>query len=275
MTIDLYIRSSGVNEEQDYAWVKLPEHPDAVQTPQEPSFLSDKSIDELIYRQHFSLLLGRYDGKLALQITGLTASTRRDYQNRVIRNSIACIGDPEDERTLRSIAVAALEDPQSLETRIDKAIIYTPEGEGFRVLPVLRSSLEQYEGLVSQESEEGNIRGGFGKKSDKLKKEVITWLKTKTLPYHRYILVVTDFVPKEVLRDKGVWLGLSSVIDKEVDDADVQWYNIERIEANKHANTGSTPIGKIIGSRIWSASLLILIVVIAIVAFFLFTITGR
>ncbi len=71
------LRSSGANEEQDYAWVRVSEQPEAAQTPQSPPVLSDRSIDELIYRQHFSLLLGRYYGKPALQVTGLAASTRR------------------------------------------------------------------------------------------------------------------------------------------------------------------------------------------------------
>ncbi len=38
MAIDFYVRSAGANEEQDYAWVKVPQQPEEAQMPKSLPF---------------------------------------------------------------------------------------------------------------------------------------------------------------------------------------------------------------------------------------------
>jgi hypothetical protein len=214
MAIDFYVRSAGANEEQDYAWVKVPQQPEEAQMPKKPPFLSDEKVDKLIYRECFSLLLGRFGERIVLQVTGILATTRCDSRNRVIRNSIGCIGELDDELVLRGIAVAALEG-KALEDLVDKAVDFDESvAEGFSVSSTLPDSLRRQEGLVEQGSEQGKIiPKGVGKNCDELKKYIADELKKGRLPQgdgpH---IVVTSHVPEEVFRDEKVYLGLSSLI---------------------------------------------------------------
>ena len=83
---------------------------------------------------------------LVLQVTGLLATRCDEQGNRVIRNSIGCIGELDDELVLRGIAVAALEG-KALEDLVDKAVDFDEfVAEGFSVSSTLPDSFTKARG---------------------------------------------------------------------------------------------------------------------------------
>lgn len=103
--MEIYIRSRGENPNNDYKW--LDQNHNIVE---EPDLLIE--YKNLIYPESESILLIRKSPQLLLRITALPSS-RYDYQNRLITNEIAWIGDESDEPKFRAIAVSILKNSPS------------------------------------------------------------------------------------------------------------------------------------------------------------------
>ncbi len=123
-----YVQSRGVSHNYDYQWKKIT--PDEQQQDDAKFILPLNEFLDTEY-EPFSLLIARTEEGLCLLITGLQ-SNRKDFQNRVIRNSLAFIFDEDKEQELRGIAVRFLEDEKSIRKKLEQ-IITDDEKLGFRV----------------------------------------------------------------------------------------------------------------------------------------------
>ena len=100
----IYVQSRGISQDYDYQWKEINfdnNTQDIVDCP-----LLVKSFKHLLDSKAPSLLLARSEKKLLLLIT--IPSQRRDYMNRIIRNSVVWIGKEQDEQILKALAVRGL-----------------------------------------------------------------------------------------------------------------------------------------------------------------------
>jgi len=202
-----YVQSRGVSHKYDYQWKKIThgeqQHDDA-------KFILrlNESLDTEY--EPFSLLIARTEEGWCLLITALR-SNRKDFQNRVIRNSLAFIFDEEQERELRSIAVRFLGgEVESICNELDQ-IITDDENEnvGFRV---------KYDDFCELFSDNVNgIDDGqaknkclIGKTSPRLLSDLAETLRKTKLPQEQERLVVVTGIKKP---DKlaNVWRALCSL----------------------------------------------------------------
>lgn len=200
--MDIYVQSRGVS--QGYRWLKLiNEGQERVDPP-----LLDK-VNIFIDSDAFSLVLGRFNGKLILLVTGLEASQRTDNRTRKIRNSVAWVGEKSDEPVLRTLAIQALQG--ELRATIDSAVQSSGK-EGFEVPFHERSKLTPTgvngNSQTSKVKKIGNL--------EQLKTELVNELAQYSLPEGDGILVAVSAVNKrEDFEKAGVWWGLSNLIDSE------------------------------------------------------------
>ncbi|MGK7875038.1 MAG: hypothetical protein AB4426_17595 [Xenococcaceae cyanobacterium] len=201
--MEIYVRSCGFSQEDGYHWL-----------PEIPSILTTHRVTDLIQSEVPSLVLGRYEGKFLLLVTGFEARERRDFRDRKIRNSVAWVGEDSDEneRKLRAIAVKALRG--ELKDEIDAAINFDEKNNyGFRV---------DFEQLKQLKSTIGNTKNEPPIKIRKIapnSSEQVQLLADEIegckLPEWNdsTLVVVTGIKKKSALT--RVWRGLSSLVEKE------------------------------------------------------------
>ncbi|WP_066375715.1 hypothetical protein [Anabaena sp. CA = ATCC 33047] len=203
--MDIYIQSSGISK--DYSWLKIGVHEndDNREDPPIPTQFTD-----LIYTNDHSIVLGRFQGKLILLVTGLKTSERADNRNRPIRNSVAWVGDASDEAIIKSLTVQALRD--ELQQIIDKAVKSGGEN-GFIVLPNEREKLKP--NAINQGKSPADSTAKFEELSPENQEKLAKELEQITaLPKQKLLVVVTGIRKNSYLEAAGVWRGLSSLIDK-------------------------------------------------------------
>ncbi len=215
--MDIYVQSRGVS--QGYRWLKLTgEGQERVDPP-----LIDK-VNVFLDSDDFSLVLGRFNGKLILLVTGLETSQRTDNRTRKIRNSVAWVGENSDEPVLRTLAIQALKD--ELRATIDSAV-QSGGKEGFEVPFRERPKLTPI-GI------NGNLQTSKVKKIgnlEELKTELVKELSQCSLPERDGILVVVSGLNKrEDFEKAGVWWGLSNIIDSE--DTEYLKYSVNQDSEN-------------------------------------------
>lgn len=208
--MELYIRTRGDNLDQGYRWVRVTE--DGQQEPLEPPITRLPEANDLIYGEDFSVLLVRIERQLVLQVTGLPVTERSRRTRRNVQNILVCVAQPDEERILRGIAVAALRDDRPLVAILDEHIIADPESSlGFRVHPDLPERLLGVRAQGMQEGIAGDER--IGTDIDQYRRMLVEELDTFTLPEKRAgtLVAVTRHRSHDVLKRAKVWRGLSDM----------------------------------------------------------------
>ncbi|GAB1545467.1 hypothetical protein NUACC21_81430 [Scytonema sp. NUACC21] len=199
--MEIYIQSRGFSQDYDYCW-----------QPEVPAIIKQYRINDLIQSESPSVVLGRYDNKLLLLITGLEASERIDFQRRKIRNSIAYLGKDceESEEKIRAIAACALRG--LLEADIDKAVSFGGE-YGFEVSFDVINQMK----VDEVRNFDAKLESKIGKNSEYLRNDLAYELEERRLPKgngfsNTPLVVVTGIKSEKALKEAGVWRGLSNLV---------------------------------------------------------------
>ncbi len=200
----IYIQSRGFSQDYDYCWL-----------PEVPPILRQYRISDLIQSESPSVVLGRYDSKLLLLVTGLEASERTDFQGRRIRNSVAWVGEDSEanEQKLRAIAAYALRG--LLDSDLDKAVKFGRES-GFDV------SFDTITYLKVDEVRhfDAKLESKIGINSEYLRNDIAYELEERCLPKGNGfnnvpLVVVTGIKSANALKQANVWRGLSNLVQGE------------------------------------------------------------
>ena len=218
--MEIYVQSRGDSEEYEYRWLKITEQDQQLEVPSilTRSLLTERRtqvrVFDLIQSEAPSVVLARDNGELLLLVTGLE-STRQDFRNRKIRNSVAwvCQDSDDNERFLRAIASKALLD--GLREKIDLAVKFGGE-YGFQV------SFEEISNVVSTEELEKihriepKLDKKLGKNLPEVRDDLAYELEERRLPTEDGVLVtVTGIKTESALKQAGVWRGLSTLVEAE------------------------------------------------------------
>lgn len=201
----IYIQSRGFAQDNGYHWL-----------PEMPSILTTESVLEKIQVEAPSVVLGRYQNKLLLLITGIE-SDRIDFRDRTIRNSVAWVttDSQHNERQLRAIAIRALRDWNSLRHDINRAIEFDHR-DGFHVLfeeikglTMTSQSLPPSQNLDNDEE----LNDKISKNSKQRQEELADLLEAYALPRRSgFLVIVTEIKAEEALIEAKVWRGLSRLV---------------------------------------------------------------
>lgn len=206
----IYINSRGYKQAEDYHWHEIDQQEE--KPVDQPPLVEHFSY--LINRENFSLLLALSGNQLLLLISALEPPTSRtDIKGRIIRNSLALVGAPSDEKKLRSIAVSALRDElaQKLEDLIEFG-----GSQGFKVKEVDPNKLlEQLTTIVVHNDSLNKIENTIQELSHEnaKKEELAKELQQYCLPQQNsngVLVVVTEGTSKTDLENVKVWRGLTS-----------------------------------------------------------------
>ncbi|NES04391.1 MAG: hypothetical protein F6K22_17070, partial [Okeania sp. SIO2F4] len=101
----IYVQSRGVSQDYDYQWKKI-----SFDSNQEDIYYPPlvEEFQHLLDLNALSLLLVRSGDKLLLLVRDIS-SQGKDYRDRTIRNSVAWIGEDQDEQILRALAIRGLQ----------------------------------------------------------------------------------------------------------------------------------------------------------------------
>lgn len=211
--MEIYVQSRGVSEKNGYCWLQIAEN--SQQRVDEP--LPIKKFKDLLQTEAPSILLARENNQLLLLVTGIKASTRTDFMGRIIRNSVAWVGQKDDEDILRAIAIRALQSfrgEDSLKEEIDAAVKPDAE-EGFQVnFDALKA--QELAKIVEVENNDPDktIEIGLSNSEENVTK-LVKDLKECQLPDKQGPLVVfTGIKSQSALKEAGVWRGYSSLDDQ-------------------------------------------------------------
>ncbi|MCI0490395.1 MAG: hypothetical protein L0229_27695 [Blastocatellia bacterium] len=236
--MQVYVRSRGrgpdrkeSKETQDYFyWLECETNEKT--SPLE--FWAMKEYARLIEPEEFGLLIARRDSKLVLIVARLISTDRIDFQQTPVFNSLVCISDdPEDERCLRGIAVAALdENGGCLRDIVDQAITFDADSPiGWRVSKDLVDKLKEFDALGSSPPKEENLTGENNRiLREGLKKD----LNECALPTRSGILVVvTKFISIGDFVTAEVWRSLSAGVSSN------DWLPLKNFNTEKKKKRGT------------------------------------
>jgi hypothetical protein len=200
----IYVQSRGFSQDYDYCWL-----------PEVPPILRQYRINDIIQSESPSVVLGRYDDRLLLLVTGLEASERVDFQGRKIRNSVAWIGEDNEanEQKLRAIAAYTLRG--LLDIDIDKAVKFGGEF-GFEVAfdTIARFKVDEVQQFNAK------LESKIGRNTEYLRNDVAYELEERCLPQDNDfnnipLVVVTGIKSVNALKQANVWRGLSNLVPGE------------------------------------------------------------
>ncbi len=207
----IYVQSRSELQEKDYRWQKVRQNKFIFEVP---PLLKIISVGELIQSQKYSIVLARKDGQLVLLVTGLF-SERTDFMNRPIRNSVAWVEEdsPENEQIIRSLAVLALRDKQTLENKVNEAVLNIGATSDYH-FEVDREKINQLSELIQVQSNNKFKEDNYiGNSSAELQEEVGLELQSNCLPNRDGVLVlVTTLKTESNLKKYKIWRALSGQV---------------------------------------------------------------
>ena len=210
----IYVQSRGKPQDKDYTWLKVKE---SKLIREIPPILKRIRVGELIQSEKYSIVLARNDGELVLLVTGLSGE-RSDFMNRQIRNSVAWVEDsPKKERIIRSLAVLALTDKQTLESKVKEAVIEAEATSEYE-FEVNREKINQLLSELKPVQDKNNAikENRVGNNSEQLQTEVGSELEKNLLPSRDGVLVLATTLKTESgLQQYKVWRGLSDKVPYE------------------------------------------------------------
>ncbi len=214
----IYVNSAGISPDYDYQWKAINDNKqEVIDSP-----LLVKKFKNLLESKALSLLLARENNILLLLVTDL-ASYRKDYRSRTIRNSVAWIGETQDEPILRALAVRALQSIQNEDTPFQDDInnaINSDEKEGFKV-DLNALEVNNLAKTIECEIEQKDLpveidKFKIAKISNERIQDLINELKQYKLPKDNgALVVVTGNKAQSTLEEAKVWRGLSKLVSSE------------------------------------------------------------
>ncbi len=213
----VYINSAGRSPAHDYSWKSI----DTDKGSQKPTNSPDEIRDDrnLLDARTPSLLLKRNKGEVALLVSDMKGE-RRDYQGRVIRNSVVWVS--KDEALLRKLAIRALRSfigEGSLPEDIDR-LIQSERKERYRGYKIVSPADFLAEKFIDSSMEIGEKEPGqtgkIYKRNDVRILDLIGDLKEHRLPKKDGpLVVVVGNTSQSTLKEAEVWRGLSKLVEKE------------------------------------------------------------
>lgn len=231
----IYVQNRGVSQDYDYQWKEIRFNNNTQCVVDYPPLV--KSFKDLLDSKAPSLLLARSENKLLLLITDIP-SQRKDYRERTIRNSVAWIGEAQDEQILTALAIRGLKSILGQDTSFKEEInnaVEPNEKEGFRV----KEKALQAENLAknpqspykSQDLPLKIDRCKIAKIDEERINELINELKEYKLPQHDgALVVVTKNKAESALKKAKVWRGLSALVKSD------NWIEIQSDRKKKLPN---------------------------------------
>ena len=204
--MEVYINSRGKNRHQDYHWHKI--SPEGEKRVLEQSVIKRFSpLMNMINSEIFSLALAYSEKQLLLFITALEPENGRFQGNRIIRNSLALVGDLSDEISFRLIAASALQG--ELAQKLENAIEFDSE-TGFKINLNYSNFLNQLIPKIRAYNVPPELHNSIEFLSKENRIKLSEELKNCSLPQKDGLLVVlTQNISKSILRDRNVWRGLT------------------------------------------------------------------
>lgn len=210
----IYIQSRGKPQEKDYKWQRVRKNNFVFEVP---PILKRISVGELIQSEKYSIVLARNDRELVLLVTGLS-SERIDFMNRRIRNSVAWVepDSSENEQIIRSLVVLALTDKQTLENKVNEAVVEAKVTSEYH-FEVNWEKINQLSELKQVQGNNNAKKGNYiGNNSVELQTEVGLELQANCLPSGDGVLVLATTLKTESdLKQYNVWRGLSNKVPYE------------------------------------------------------------
>jgi cell division protein FtsB len=195
----IFIKTS--NKSKDYNWFNAENN-----KLESPTTLD--GFTNLADTEFESLVLYRKLNELYLAITALK-SNRIDNRTRPIRNSLIWIASKDEEPKIRAIIVEYLTNKEELEKQIAVAITETPEIKiDYQKIQIIGNK----NNLESKALDSSKLVYKIGN-LDKYKQELITEIKTNTLPKDEGLLIfITDSKSQKTFEEEKPWRGLSNKI---------------------------------------------------------------
>lgn len=217
--MDIYVKSRGFSQDNGYCWV-----------PQKPSILTDYKITDLIQSEAFSLILGRYNERLILFVTGIDSGSL-DFCDRKIRTSVFWEGEDtlETEEKLRAIAISLLQEKFPIPVTLNDQ-----SSVGFDVnFQQLQNAPISLDLENSPPIKKRKIAPNTAEQISILCEE----LQHYRLPEgdNRPLVIVTGIKQKSILENSGVWRGLSSEVKKE------EWFSPKESSLTQPTPQGLSP----------------------------------
>lgn len=215
--MEIYVQSRGIAQDKGYCWVQT--KADNTQQIVDEHELVKKN-KYLIENESFSLVLVRDTGKLLLLITGIKATQRTDYIGRTILNSVAWVGEEneDNELSLRAIAIRALRSycgEDSLKKQVVDAV-ESDINQGFIVKFDALKADELAKTIKNQiQNSTPSEQSEIGLSNEKNARKLIEDLEKFQLPNKQSPLVVfTGIQLQSALKEARVWRGYSSLNDQ-------------------------------------------------------------
>ena len=205
--MDIYVQSSG--REHGYYW--LAEGETRFEAGKIHNFPILQQARYLINTQDFSIVLYRLEGKLLLLLTGLSTQ-RQDRMHRYIKNSIAWIGNNnDDEIILREISALTLSNNFQILKILNGAVSHAEDPRQFKVDWKAIKGLIQVSRIRCKPLPYQEKRSKMARVSDARKQELIETLMKYNLPSRDGgLLVLTTANNKKILEKARVWRALST-----------------------------------------------------------------
>ncbi|MGP1386591.1 MAG: hypothetical protein ACTS2F_23735 [Thainema sp.] len=218
---NIHVQSRGYQQENDYRWVKVNQQGDP--RFEMPFFIdshNNLNLLDFIETQRPSVILAHQGNYFFLLVTALEAdSTRLDWANRPIRNSIAWTFEQDEEgvneKKIRAITILALQN--KLSTKIHQMILNDDSKDyGFRVnfssLNTIGNSYRELKDL------DPNLKRWISGDSEDTRQKLCDELRTSRLPQQNGLLIlVTTLKNKDFLRQVPVWRGISCRSDEDIE----------------------------------------------------------
>lgn len=234
-----FFMTAGSSTERDYAWWKslseVTQRATTIDLPRldvnsYPNFADWLDGDPT----NFSLLLAHsIDNRFLLVISNLETK-RRDYQQRMIRNSIMLVSDGlEEERTIRLLAAASLDKwlvieiadalEQGLTENVNSGENWVQFNEGFWENFLESKTLTGQASSCDWEVEESFC---IAKDSNERREEIRSFLlnEGKKLPNNKILIIVTGFKGTDFYKRhaQNLWLVLTKIVVSE------EWQSISK-----------------------------------------------
>lgn len=217
--MNVYIRSRGFEQNNDYRWLKVTEK-EHQRVNGLPSFFQNDSVN-LIYSESPSIVLSRRNGLLLLLITAIRPEGRIDFSNRQVRISVAWIAEDfaPTEKVFRLLAAHALNEDNLLIEEVIEAVTFggTEGFQGdFEKLLRIADPNKVDEEIQNQPLTPSQELNRLAKLSPDMKNLLAQEIREFCLPKREGVLIVSTGIKKEeTLREAEVWRGLSSLIHSE------------------------------------------------------------
>jgi len=223
-----YVRSRGLYRKHEYTWIKddheqtelgIVDDEEFTINSNDPKAPKNVRITNFRDQSTPALIVFRDEQKFLLFISGIKADWT--VNGASIYHSIAWVAnaelEPNEEKNIRRLIIRTLQG--DLQNNISSVIESDPENKlGFKVDFNKLKQIEEDETFkLGDDDNSFDSSKKIGNNINNLKDELVAELKQSCLPKDEgFLIVVSNFVADQLLKDVKVWRGLSSRIPGEI-----------------------------------------------------------